>query len=83
VLLNIHGIYRVVAPFTPSQDFRYTSLALLPAVALALHGAQRMPRWLRWIVWGVMGVLVCLCADFLVALVMPESGVGLPDILGA
>ena len=68
VLMSIHGCYRVVAPFTPSQDFRYTSLVLLPAVVLALHGADHLPRWLKRTVWAIMGVLCALCGHFIVAL---------------
>jgi 4-amino-4-deoxy-L-arabinose transferase-like glycosyltransferase len=68
VLLNIHGLYRVLAPFTPSQDFRYTSLVLLPAVALALHGARGLPKALRWTVWTVMAALTGTCAHFVLVL---------------
>jgi hypothetical protein len=69
MLLSIHGIYRVFAPFVPSQDFRYTSLVLLPAGALALQAADALPRWLRWLAWVAMAVLSGVCAVFLARLV--------------
>jgi 4-amino-4-deoxy-L-arabinose transferase-like glycosyltransferase len=69
MLLSIHGIYRVFAPFVPSQDFRYTSLVLLPAGALALQAADALPRWLRWLAWVAMAVLSGVCAVFLTRLV--------------
>ncbi len=67
-LLGTHATYRLVAPFTPSQDFRYTSLVLVPAVWLVLEGAGRLPGPLRWLSLGVVAVLAILCGDFLLAL---------------
>ena len=67
-LLGTHATYRLVAPFTPSQDFRYTSLVLVPAVWLVLEGAGRLPGPLRCLSLGVVAVLAILCGDFLLAL---------------
>ena len=68
ILVSVHGAYRVMAPFTPSQDFRYTSLVLLPAVALALHGSAHLPRWLQWMIWATMGTLCALSGHFILGL---------------
>jgi len=66
-LLGTHWVYRIVAPFTPSQDFRYTSLVLLPAAWLVLDAAARLPGPLKWLAWGAWLMLTGLCAFFLVS----------------
>ncbi len=67
-LLGTHWVYRILAPFTPSQDFRYTSLVLIPAAWLVLDGASRLPRPLKWLSWGMGLGLTGLCGVFLLEL---------------
>ncbi|MEN9561035.1 MAG: hypothetical protein RIQ56_308, partial [Candidatus Parcubacteria bacterium] len=46
---NLAGffLYRIVYPYSSSQDFRYTIVLLIPAL-VALVPASRTPRWMRY-----------------------------------
>ncbi len=67
-ILGGHLFFRFYYPFAPSQDFRYSSILLLPAGYFLLIGiAQLRPRFQRYAYVFLAGWLLA-CLGFLVSL---------------
>ncbi len=68
VLLAGHIAFRQSAPYSSTQDFRYSILFLIPAFALVLLGTSRLPAVLRKAAMCVIIMFCVLCAAFLASL---------------
>ncbi|MDD5751040.1 MAG: glycosyltransferase family 39 protein [Candidatus Peribacteraceae bacterium] len=69
VLLAGHIAFRQSAPFSTSQDFRYSILLIVPIGALMLMGISRSPPLLQKIAIAVTALLCVFCAIFLTSLI--------------
>ena len=73
ILLFGHMAFRQLAPFGPSQDFRYSVLALVPFSYFLLEAIGNChSKHLRAFWYGLLGLLIALCAIFVVLVPMAD-----------
>jgi hypothetical protein len=60
--------FRVVSPYMPSQDFRYSFLLTLPFAYFVALGVRGLPRWPRRTALLAWAAFVACSASFVVAL---------------
>ncbi|PIR53447.1 hypothetical protein COU76_01115 [Candidatus Peregrinibacteria bacterium CG10_big_fil_rev_8_21_14_0_10_49_10] len=68
VLLAGHIAIRQYEPFSPTQDFRFAVLLLVPAVYSLLIGIRLLPKKRRPLFRGALLLLVALCSLFIVSI---------------
>lgn len=61
-----HLLFRYKAPFSPSQDFRYSIAALVPFFYFVLSGVRSLPRILRFVSSLALWAFVVFGAVFIV-----------------
>ena len=66
VLIASHFAFRIHAPFSPSEDFRFSILMVIPVIAFVIDGAYALPKWLRRLGLGVIWLLVLACTAFFI-----------------
>jgi hypothetical protein len=68
VVLVAHIAFRAVYPYAPSQDFRYSSVLIVPVAYFMLLGLAKFPPILRKYGYVYIGTWIVSCAIFLVSL---------------
>jgi len=61
-----HIALRIISPYSPSQDFRYSFLLLVPCTAFILQGISAMPNGWRRFYRTILLILITVCAVFMV-----------------
>lgn len=67
-LLGGHLLFRILSPYSSSQDFRYSLLTLVPLLAFAIEGLRRLPKVLRELSTAVLQSSIILWIAFLLSL---------------
>ncbi|OGJ72090.1 hypothetical protein A2454_06865 [Candidatus Peribacteria bacterium RIFOXYC2_FULL_55_14] len=71
MIMFAHALYRQRAPFSPSQDFRYSILILLPFAYFLAVGVQSVhSKWWRYFWYSIAALYFICCAAFLI--LIPE-----------
>jgi len=68
ILLLGHVVYRQTAPYSSSQDFRYSILLLVPFAYFLIVGLETIPKGLRKPARYATYTFIALCASFLIIL---------------
>jgi hypothetical protein len=63
-----HMLYRETAPFSSSQDFRYSIVVILPCAYFLLTGLAQMPRALQRVWLGITYAWIILSTAFLLGI---------------
>ncbi len=66
-----HFAFRIHSPYSSSQDFRYSSIIVVPAAYFAVRGSMWLPRPLRLIAGTLILLCVALWTGFILSLVWP------------
>ncbi|HLD32320.1 MAG TPA: hypothetical protein VJB10_01885, partial [Candidatus Peribacteraceae bacterium] len=71
IIMLAHVLYRQRAPFSVSQDFRYSILILLPFSYFLAVGVQSVhSKWWRYFWYSIAALYFFCCAAFLI--LMPQ-----------
>lgn len=62
-------VFRILSPYSPSQDFRYIPLTVIPLGAYAIYGAHALPRWSKFLAFALIGSLSLASLALLVTLI--------------
>jgi 4-amino-4-deoxy-L-arabinose transferase-like glycosyltransferase len=73
ILLIGHVLFSFKAPYAPTQDFRYTSIVLLPFLFYALSASDFYPRITKWYVRGLILGVSITSLEFLLLLLYLTS----------
>ncbi len=68
VVLASHLVFRFYYPFASSQDFRYSTILLLPAAYFLLIGIAKLPHTYQRYVYAFLVLWLFACGSFMVAL---------------
>ncbi|HLD32219.1 MAG TPA: glycosyltransferase family 39 protein, partial [Candidatus Peribacteraceae bacterium] len=67
LIMFAHALYRQRAPFSPSQDFRYSILILVPFAYFLAIGVQSVhSKWWRYFWYSIAALYFFCCAAFLI-----------------
>ena len=72
VLILGHLAYRQYAPFSPSQDFRYSLLLIVPFSYFLIIGINERSKWMRRVCYASVSLLVFLYVVFIFGLPLFE-----------
>jgi 4-amino-4-deoxy-L-arabinose transferase-like glycosyltransferase len=67
ILLIGHAAYRQIAPYSSSQDFRYSILLVIPLAYFLALGWSHLSGRLRLVTSGLLLLFLVLCGGFLIS----------------